>query len=44
MKCQPMNSENKFILMEPVTQHWKKKDRLMLPLHKFFIFLKEILP
>ena len=37
-KCQPMSSENKFILMQLITQHWKKRDRLMLPLHKFFIF------
>lgn len=35
MKCQSMSSENKFILMQLIT-HWKKKNRLMLLLHKFF--------
>lgn len=31
-----MSSENKFILMQLITQYWKKKNRLMLLLHKFF--------
>lgn len=31
-----MSSENKFILMQLITQHWKTKNRLTLLLHKFF--------
>lgn len=31
-----MSSENKFISMQLITQHWKKKNGLMLLLHKFF--------
>lgn len=45
MKCQPMSSENKFILMQLITQHWKKKDRLMLSFHKLLLgFFKHNFP
>lgn len=31
-----MSSENKFILMQLITQYWKENNRLTLLLHEFF--------
>jgi len=39
-----MSSENKFILMQLIVQHWKKKKKLMLPFHKLLFFFKHSLP